>query len=558
MKKVYYILALAATVVCSCSQNEELSIIETPDGNENTIGQNSLTASFDGSTRTMSTDGITTNWVAGDRIYIYDNSSAVEFSTTQGGHPTAIFTGTANFKNLTYAVYGHTTNPTITSNGTVTEISIPESWTYNPTKNCANCIMMGLVNTTNYTVAFKNAGAILYVTLGSEITWNSTTKLVVTTGNTAISGPATVTWGSDNYPTYTCTSTDEANKTIEITGPSSSEDAAARNIIIPMPVFSNTDVITVKLVTTPAEGESTEKLIFSESAKLKRNEYYRIDYIKENVQTVFSEAGLTAAITAGNKAVIGKDITLGEYSLPQIPTAGSTEETPVYKDLHAQIDLNGHKLTANKITTNGNSLSITGETTGILTAENRETEIVSDANLTLTNVNLTGHITSTGGNNRLTGVKINSSNEYGIKATAESYPTVVGTAPKFTITNCDITANKTAVYLKYTDLEITGSTLTVSAEQTSNDDDDGTGSGYCIAVIGGGDVEQAPAKGSITLGATGSKNTYHIANGDAEKKNVYIFANEDSHSDSGLTLDNTTDQAKIAWKVPHKDNQDNK
>lgn len=544
MKKVYYILALAATVVCSCSQNEELSIIETPDGNENTIGQNSLTASFDGGTRTMSTDGITTNWVSEDIIYVYDkSSSAVKFQTHQGGHPTAIFAGTADFPNLTYAVYGPTTNPTITSTGTVTGISIPESWTYDPTKNCANCIMMGLVNTTNYTVAFKNAGAILYVTLGSGITWNSTTKLVVTTDNTAISGHATVTWGSDNYPTYTCT--DEANKTIEITGPSSRDDAAARNIIIPMPVFSNPGVITVKLVTTPAEGEPTEKLIFSESAKLKRNEYYRIDYTEENVQTVFSEAGLTAAISAGNKAVIGKDITLGEYSLPQIPTAGSTEEDPVYEDLHAQIDLNGHKLTANKITTNGNTLSITGAGSEL------KTEIVSDANLTLTNVNLTGHITSTGGNNRLTGVKINSSNEYGIKATAESYPTVVGTAPKFTITNCDITANKTAVYLKYTDLEITGSTLTVSAEQTPNDD----GTGYCIAVMGGKDAENNDryAQGSITLGATGSTNTYHLANGDAEKNNVYIFAAQDSYS--GLT---NTDNAKIAWKVPHQDNQDNK
>ena len=525
MKKVYYILALAATVVCSCSQNEELSIIETPDGNENTIGQNSLTASFDGSTRTMSTDGITTNWVAGDRIYIYDNSSAVEFSTTQGGHPTAIFTGTANFKNLTYAVYGPTTNPTITSTGTVTEISIPESWTYNPTTNCANCIMMGLVNTTNYTVAFKNAGAILYVTLGSGITWNSTTKLVVTTDNTAISGPATVTWGSDNYPTYTCasTDTDEANKTIEITGPSSSEDAAARNIIIPMPVFSNPDVITVKLVTTPAEGEPTEKLIFSESAELKRNEYYRIDYTADGVQTVFSEAGLTAAISAGNSVKLGKHITIaGEYALPQIPTNVSTEENPSYEDLHAQIDLNGHKLTATKITTNGNSLSITGETTD----SELVTEIVSDANLTLTNVKLTGSV----------------------KAIAASYPDPATNAKKVTISGGSISAPSTAVYVKYTDLYITGSTLTVSAGQ--NDD----GTGYCIAVMGGGDVNEAPAKGSITLGADGSTNIYHLANGDAEKNNVYIFANEDSQS---VKLANN-DQAKIAWKVPHQDNQDNK
>lgn len=529
MKKVYYILALAATVVCSCSQNEELSIIETPDGNENTIGQNSLTASFDGSTRTMSTDGITTNWVSEDIIYVYDKSSAVKFQTHQGGHPTAIFAGTADFPNLTYAVYGPTTNPTITSTGTVTGISIPESWTYDPTKNCANCIMMGLVNTTNYTVAFKNAGAILYITLGSEISLDENTSLTVTTATTPITGAATVTW-NDGKPTYSCS---DGGKTITITGLSGI--SGEKKIIIPMPVFSNPDVITVKLVTTPAEGEPTKKLIFSETATLYRNKYYRIDYTADGVQTVFSEAGLTAAISAGNSVKLGKHITIG--------TSESLSDFSLSNN--AEIDLNGYKLTANKITTNGNTLSITGETTG----SELVTEIVSNANLNLTNVNLTGHITSTGGNNTLNGVKINSSKEYGIKATAESYPTVVGTAPKFTITNCDITANKTAVYLKYTDLEITGSTLTVSAEQ--NDD----GTGYCIAVMGGKDAygNDLYAQGSITLGATGSKNTYHLANGDAEKNNVYIFAAQDSYS--GLT---NTDNAKIAWKVPHQDNQDNK
>lgn len=544
MKKVYYILALAATVVCSCSQNEELSIIETPDGNENTIGQNSLTATFADVTRTMSPDGITTNWVAEDKIYILErnNATTIEFHTAQGGHPTAIFTGTADIQDLTYAVYGPTTNPAITSTGTVTRISIPESWIYDPTKNCANCIMMGLVNTTNYTVAFKNAGAILYVTLGSGITWDSSTKLVVTTENTVISGPATVTWGSDNNPTYTCTSTEDKYRTITITGPASSgsestpgedESNPAKKIIVPMPVFSAEDLITVKLVTTTSEGTS-EKRIFSESAKLERNKYYCIEYTTAGVQTVFSEAGLTAAINAGNKVILGKDITI-------------TTETGYTITGNAEIDLNGYKLTANKITTNGKSLSITGETTD----SELKTEIVSDANLSLTDVKLTGCITSTGGNNTLTGVKINNTGDYGIHATAESYPTLRTAAPKYTIINCDITANKTAVYLKYTDLEITGSTLTVSAGQ--NDD----GTGYCIAVMGGKDAENKDiyAKGSITLGATGSKNTYHIANGDAEKKNVYIFANEDSHS--GLTLDNTTDQAKIAWKVPHKDNQDN-
>lgn len=499
MKKVYYILALTATLITGCSQNEELSMIESPNGNENTVGKNSLTATFDGGTRTMSPDGKTTKWVDHDQIYVYGSDGTVTYTTSQGGGTTAIFTcsGGSAISNMKYAVYGPiaSSTPSFSNEGkTVTGITIPTNWTYSTNNNCANCIMMGEINTTNYTVAFKNAGAILYITLGSNITFAENTNLTVTTASTPITGAATVTWSeTDKAPTYSCS----GDNTITITGLTSGTE---QKIIVPMPVFSNPDVITVKLVTTPSEGEPTEKLIFSESATLERNKYYCIDYTTEDVQTVFSEVGLTDALTAGNKVALGKNLEIATYTLTHN---------------NAEIDLNGHTLTATKIITNSNNLTIIGTTAGSALV----TDIESEANLTLTNVKLTGSV----------------------KATADSYPNQTTDAKMVRISGGSISATSTAVYVKYTDLEISGCSLSVTADQLSTADN---GVGYCIAVMGGNDVTEAPAKGNITLGSSAT-NSY-VTTG---TNNVYIFANEESHSGLILKKDNDT-SVKITWKTP--------
>lgn len=490
MKKVYYILALTATLITGCSQNEELSMIESPNGNENTVGKNSLTATFDGGTRTMSPDGKTTKWVDHDQIYVYGSDGTVTYTTSQGGGTTAIFTCSGSaISNMKYAVYGPTSStPSFSADGkSVTGITIPTNWTYSTNKNCENCIMMGEINTTNYTVAFKNAGAILYITLGSGITFDAGTSLTITTESTPITGSATVTWSeTDKAPTYTC---DGDGKTITITGLSGISEE--KKIIIPMPVISTAEKIEVKL---------GEKLIFSESATLERNKYYCIDYTTNGVQTVFSEVGLTDGLAAGNKVALGKNLEIATYTLTHN---------------NAEIDLNGHTLTATKIITNSNNLTIIGTTAGSALATNIE----SDANLTLTNVKLTGSV----------------------KATADSYPSA--DAKMVRISGGSITATNTAVYVKYTDLEISGCSLSVTAEQPSNSDN---GVGYCIAVMGGNDVTEAPAKGKITLGSSAT-NSY-VTTG---TNNVYIFAKEESHENDGLTLNISNDtNAKITWQTP--------
>lgn len=492
MKKVYYILALTATLITGCSQNEGLSMIESPNGNENTVGKNSLTATFDGGTRTMSPDGKTTKWVDHDQIYVYGNNETATYTTSQGGGTTAIFTCSGSaISNMKYAVYGPTSStPSFSADGkSVTGITIPTNWTYSTDKNCANCIMMGEINTTNYTVAFKNAGAILYITLGNNITIAENTNLTVTTASTPITGSATVTWNeTDKAPTYTC---DGDGKTITIKGLTSGTE---QKIIIPMPVISSPEKIVVKL---------GDMLIFSESATLERNKYYCIDYTTDDVQTVFSEVGLTDALAAGNKVALGKDITIENAS----------EGYTLSSD--AVIDLNGHTLTANKIKTNTHNLEITGASTGSALVTNIE----SDANLTLTNVKLTGSV----------------------KATADSYPDQTTDAKMVRISGGSISATSTAVYVKYTDLEISGCSLSVTADQSSTAVN---GVGYCIAVMGGEDVEEDPAKGNITLGSSAT-NSY-VTTG---TNNVYIFAKEESHP--GLNLNKEYDTSvKITWQTP--------
>lgn len=565
MKKEKFTLALSILLATACTQNEDLALI-APEGNEGSDGNISLTASFDGGTRTNSPDGIITKWVSGDDIYVGADGAMTKFSLHDGaGTTTGIFTATTTIADDSYAVYGPLTgqaSPSI-SGTSITGISIPDNWAYNSNTNSTNCIMVGKVNTTNKTVAFKNAGAILYITIGGGITIDQGTKLTVTTTTTPITGAASIT-ADETAPTYTCA----GGKTITITSLTS---ATEQKIVIPMPAFSTAEVITVKLVGTDENNNNVEKLIFSESAKLERNKYYSINYTTEGEQAVFSEDGLTAALTAGNKIVLGKDITLSsDYTL----------------NANATIDLNGHKLSCDsqkKIISDGKTLSIIGTTEG---SSLEVSEITASAALTLTDVNLsgniaisagdltitggtiTGHITnsgtgninytggtlngditSTGGtDNKITNVTINNaSGDYGIKATSDSYNSA--TASKFTISGGSITAYNTAVYVKYTNLDISGCGLKVSIAQptTSN------GDGFCIAIMGDGDISSTPAKATITLGKAasstgagdGKPNTYTVASGNTN--NVYVFANESSHTD--LTITNN-DNAKIQWHTP--------
>lgn len=312
MKKVYFTLALAALLTAGCSQNEELSVID-PIGNNN-----ALTATFDGVTRTTTTNGSNTQWTAEDIIYVGASGTMDAYKLSSGGGATTgVFTPvSANAEPTGYAVYGASGTPTI-SGTTVTGLSIPSTITYNSTKNCENVIMMGKVNTENKTVSFKNAGAILYVKIGNGISV-STAKVEA---NYNIAGDATVDW-NNGEPTYSITGSDPKT-TIEVTG------ASSQDIVIPLPPSEDTKTITLSL---------NNKTIFSGQIKVERNKYYKIEYNNEGDMIANIESGLIEALNAptASHVTIVNNVTI----------AGSTEQTrttPNPKGM--ELDLNEKTLT---------------------------------------------------------------------------------------------------------------------------------------------------------------------------------------------------------------------
>lgn len=314
MKKIYFTLALAALLTAGCSQNEELSVID-PIGNNN-----ALTATFDGVTRTTTTIGSNTLWTAEDIIYVGASGTMDAYKLSSGGGATTgVFTPVStNAEPTGYAVYGPCTSSRSISGTTVTGLSIPSTITYNSTKNCENVIMMGKVNTTNKTVSFKNAGAILYVKINAS---NISNKAVKVVADYDIAGNATVNW-NDGAPTYSITSNE--GKSIEVTGVSSSQD-----VVIPLPPSEDTKTITLSL---------NNKTIFSGQIKVERNKYYKIEYNNEGDMIANIESGLIEALNAptASHVTIVNNVTI----------AGSTEQTKTTPNPKGmELDLNEKTLT---------------------------------------------------------------------------------------------------------------------------------------------------------------------------------------------------------------------
>ena len=355
MKKVYYTLALAALLTAGCSQNDELSVIEQPN-----VKENALTATFDGVTRTYTTDGRNTLWSNNDIIYVGATSLEKYTLSSSGGATTGVFLpeGDGDLADDSYAVFGPCTNPSIASK-TVSGFTIPSEISYaDPDPNCKNVIMMGKVNKDNKTVSFKNTGAILYVKIGKDIDINK----VKVVANYAISGDATVEWKVDDEsheekPVYKITAAYSNGSNDNITVTDVSTTGEDNNVVIPLPQSSSAQTISVFV----GNGDAT-KQIFTGSVKIERNKYYKIEYNSENDMIVNMEDGLISALnTATAKTVTmvnnitlnydhtgtgavtanpqglelnlgGKTLTIAEGKSLDLNLGGTTQETtdPIY------------------------------------------------------------------------------------------------------------------------------------------------------------------------------------------------------------------------------------
>lgn len=351
MKKVYYTLALAALLTAGCSQNDELSVIEQPN-----VKENALTATFDGVTRTYTTDGRNTLWSDNDIIYVGASSMGAFKLSSSGGSNTGVFLPqdgvSGELGNDFYAVYGPCTSPSKSGN-TVSGFTIPSEISYTD-PNCKNVIMMGKVNKDNKTVSFKNTGAILYVKIGKDIDINK----VKVVANYAISGAATVDWNEDTEsheekPVYKITDTYSEGSHDKITVTGVTTTGADNNVVIPLPQSSNAQTIKVYV----QKDTETEKRIFTGSVKIERNKYYKIEYNSENDMIVNMEEGLISALNTattkkvtmvnnvfinGNKTVNhqeeltldmnGKDLTIAEGTTLNIELGSTSSSTnnPIY------------------------------------------------------------------------------------------------------------------------------------------------------------------------------------------------------------------------------------
>lgn len=309
MKKVYYTLALAALLTAGCSQNDELSVIEQPN-----VKENALTATFDGVTRTYTTDGRNTLWSDNDIIYVGAANSMGAFKlSSSGGSNTGVFlpqdgvSGELGYD--FFAVYGPCTSPSKSGN-TVSGFTIPSEISYTD-PNCKYVIMMGKVNKDQKTVSFKNTGAILYVKIGQGIAINK----VKVVADYAISGAATVEWKEDTEgkaekPEYKITAdySNGTNDNITVTGVTTTEDE--NYVVVPLPQSSKAQTIKVFV----QKDSDPEKQIFTGSVKVERNKYYKIEYNSENDLIVNMEEGLIDALNTATaqKVTMVNNVTINE------------------------------------------------------------------------------------------------------------------------------------------------------------------------------------------------------------------------------------------------------
>lgn len=345
MKKQLYMLACAAIITAGCSSEED--ILQKPSIDTASV---SITASFDGVTRAYTEDGKKSVWTSIDKIYVGAGSSMAEYLVKEikpeGEKSVAVFEGSKVIAENSYAVYGgvlsaSNTMPIIDSEHKVTGISIPAEWTYAPSNNCANVLLMGKVTADGSSkhVIFKHAGAVLYVKLGSAA--SSLKAIKVTSGTSTehsepvkISGEATISWASEG-PTYIC----DGTETITITAANNGYFADDENIVVPIPAATYGSLKVDGSVDGSTFGTS---ILNIEPITIERNKSYKVEYTGVPA-TITNAAELQAAFTKAmnnNKdcsVKIANDIVLDNSH--QAFTISGTNATVV--------DLNGKTLTAN-------------------------------------------------------------------------------------------------------------------------------------------------------------------------------------------------------------------
>ena len=215
MKKLFWMIIAVAVAAVSC--NKEVPAVDDvnpAEGDEVVTGDNdwsgydadkylvSFTGTIEETKTTIDyTTGVTT-WEAGDKVLVYVSESGesgqYEYNTDGKFYP-------VDTDNLVPTEAGQTVyvyfpySAELTPNGASASLTIPAA-----AERLVKAPMAGVVTAqagVEPTIAFKNLGAVLHLTLkGSD----TLTAVELSNTNLALSGPATITW-TDGIPALSVT-----------------------------------------------------------------------------------------------------------------------------------------------------------------------------------------------------------------------------------------------------------------------------------------------------------------------------------------------------------------
>lgn len=228
MKK-YLIFAATTLMLAAVSCSKEPAPIEEPEQAQPTVQKISFTAVADNApeTRTILEDR-EIKWAAHETIYVFDGSAPRMFTSTNTAEATVVtFEGEASTTAQTYtAVFPAAT---LDSEGKL-NVTIPVYQTatansFDPKANVAVAVANAGadVDLHNLTLQFKNAAAVVRFKLGNSDV--KKVRLDALGANKKIAGKASITLDSNNIPTLTMATTDEATSCVILEPVSGTFDA---------------------------------------------------------------------------------------------------------------------------------------------------------------------------------------------------------------------------------------------------------------------------------------------------------------------------------------------
>lgn len=206
MKSIFYIMALA-TLMVSCVEDGLQS--------DNKV-QMEFYATADVSTRTVLVEHNGVNWLAGDRVSLFDPSGANnEFSTTEGG-ASVTFTGRATEADGTYyALYPYDKEANVS--GSVVTTRLPAFQTAQTGSFATMLNPSVAVADAQQNLYFKNVCALVKFTLDNRITETITKAVFCGNDGEALAGPLSIDAAAADPMAVVDASLGETK--VELTGP---------------------------------------------------------------------------------------------------------------------------------------------------------------------------------------------------------------------------------------------------------------------------------------------------------------------------------------------------